>query len=105
MSTRDQVIEYLRQVLGGKNTLDLLADGLDDPDFDPEKPYRGNPKKPEPFEDSEQAQMLLDMMVYALETMTWNNQSMHDMAEDAFLVTSVKLAPVRQIFNINVTVP
>jgi hypothetical protein len=102
MSLREQTIEYLRQVFGCKNALDLLAEGLDDPNFDPDKPYRGSPKKPEPFEESEQASMLLDMMVYALETMTWIGERTF---EDAYIVSKMRLAPAQQVFNIVVAVP
>lgn len=97
---RDEVLNYLRQVFGRKSTLDIFTEGLDDPNFDPDKPYHGNSKqRPEPFMESEQAEMLVEMMTYALETMTFRTDRM---MEDAYIVSRMRMAPERQVYTIKV---
>jgi hypothetical protein len=54
---RDELLEFMAEAMG-INALDRLVQGIDDPDFDPERPYRGKLK----FEDlPEMTRMLIEM--------------------------------------------
>ena len=103
MSTyRDQVIEHLRKIFGSDNALDLFVSGLDDPKFDPDKPYYGR-RMAAPIEDylaSDAGKMLMDMMEFNLQ----HYQRYLDLREVENAYTTYKLvtSPDRQVFSVSV---
>jgi hypothetical protein len=81
---REEALEFIAEAMG-VNALDTLIQGVEDPSFDPERPYRGKLR----FEDlSESMRMVIELGEYA---QTMANLYADYQRQECFIQTSLAL--------------